>query len=213
MEALLRHVEIGKHDEEQGPEGDKGDEPLQWVLQPGRKQIAAGYVVYGSSTVLVYSIGNGVHGFTLDPSLGSFILTHENIRMPERGAYYSINEAYCHDFPEVCNRFIEKLKTGALGRKYSLRFVGSMVADFHRTLLRGGIFLYPSTTSFPNGRLRLLYEANPIAFLAEQAGGRATDGKRNISDVEPKDLHERTPLFVGGKFEMAEFERCLRAEI
>ena len=188
-------------------DGSDGD-PLQWVLQPGRKQIAAGYVVYGSSTVLVYSIGNGVHGFTLDPSVGSYILTHENIRMPERGSYYSINEAYCDKFPEVCNRFIEKLKSGALGRNYSLRFVGSMVADFHRTLLRGGIFLYPTTGSFPQGRLRLLYEANPIAFLAQQAGGLATDGKQNILDVEPIDLHQRTALMVGGKFEMTEFERC-----
>ncbi|HLM03422.1 MAG TPA: class 1 fructose-bisphosphatase, partial [Pyrinomonadaceae bacterium] len=187
--------------------GSDGD-PLQWVLQPGRRQIAAGYVVYGSSTVLVYSIGSGVHGFTLDPSVGTYILTHENIRMPERGSYYSINEAYCDNFPEVCNRFIEKLKTGALGKNYSLRFVGSMVADFHRTLLRGGIFLYPATTNYPDGRLRLLYEANPIAFLAEHAGGAATDGRRNILDVQPEDLHQRTPLIVGGKSEMAEFERC-----
>ncbi|HEX8369394.1 MAG TPA: class 1 fructose-bisphosphatase [Pyrinomonadaceae bacterium] len=188
-------------------DGSDGD-PLQWVLQPGRKQIAAGYVVYGSSTVLVYSIGNGVHGFTLDPSVGSYILTHENIRMPEQGSYYSINEAYCANFPEVCNRFIEKLKTGAFGRNYSLRFVGSMVADFHRTLLRGGIFLYPTTADYPQGRLRLLYEANPIAFLAQQAGGLATNGKRNILDVQPDGLHERTALMVGGKFEMTEFERC-----
>ncbi|MDQ3798671.1 MAG: class 1 fructose-bisphosphatase [Acidobacteriota bacterium] len=189
-------------------DGDDGD-PLSWVLQPGRKQIAAGYVVYGSSTVLVYSIGDGVHGFTLDPSVGSYILTHENIRMPEKGSYYSINEAYCEKFPEVCRGFIGKLKTGALdGREYSSRFVGSMVADFHRTLLRGGIFLYPATADYPQGRLRLLYEANPIAFLAEQAGGAATDGKRSILDIQPNDLHQRTPFIVGGKFEMTEFERC-----
>jgi fructose-1,6-bisphosphatase I len=190
------------------PEIGNDQDPLQWVLQPGRRQIAAGYVVYGSSTVLVYSIGNGVHGFTLDPSVGSFILTHENIRMPEQGSYYSINEAYHENFPEVYNEFVGKLKSGGLGRFYSSRFIGSMVADFHRTLLRGGIFLYPSTTAYPEGRLRLLYEANPIAFLAEHAGGAATDGKRNILDVQPGDLHQRTPLIVGGKFEMAEFERC-----
>jgi fructose-1,6-bisphosphatase I len=190
------------------PEIGNDEDPLQWVLQPGRRQIAAGYVVYGSSTVLVYSIGNGVHGFTLDPSVGSFILTHENIRMPEQGSYYSINEAYHENFPEVYNDFVRKLKSGELGRFYSSRFIGSMVADFHRTLLRGGIFLYPSTTNYPQGRLRLLYEANPIAFLAEHAGGAATDGKQNILDVQPKDLHQRTPLIVGGKFEMAEFERC-----
>jgi fructose-1,6-bisphosphatase I len=190
------------------PEVGNDEDPLRWVLQPGRRQIAAGYVVYGSSTVLVYSIGNGVHGFTLDPSVGSYILTHENIRMPEQGNYYSINEAYRENFPEVYNRFVRKLKNGGLGRFYSSRFIGSMVADFHRTLLRGGIFLYPSTTNYPEGRLRLLYEANPIAFLAEHAGGSATDGKRNILDVEPSDLHQRTPLIVGGKVEMAEFERC-----
>ncbi|HEX8737100.1 MAG TPA: class 1 fructose-bisphosphatase [Pyrinomonadaceae bacterium] len=190
------------------PETGNDEDPLQWVLQPGRRQIAAGYVVYGSSTVLVYSIGNGVHGFTLDPSVGSFILTHENIRMPEQGSYYSINEAYHENFPAVYNDFVRKLKNGVLGRFYSSRFIGSMVADFHRTLLRGGIFLYPSTTNYPQGRLRLLYEANPIAFLAEHAGGAATDGKQNILDVQPQDLHQRTPLIVGGKFEMAEFERC-----
>ena len=190
------------------PDEDDESERLSWILQPGRKQIAAGYVVYGSSTVLVYSIGNGVHGFTLDPSVGSFILTHENIRMPEQGSYYSINEAYHENFPEVYNRFVQKLKSGALGRFYSSRFIGSMVADFHRTLLRGGIFLYPATNNYPDGRLRLLYEANPIAFLAQHAGGSATDGKRNILDVQPKDLHQRTPLIVGGKVEMDEFERC-----
>lgn len=190
------------------PEGGRDEDPLEWVLQPGRRQIAAGYVVYGSSTVLVYSIGNGVHGFTLDPSVGSFILTHENIRMPERGAYYSINEAYHENFPEVYNDFVRKLKNGELGRFYSSRFIGSMVADFHRTLLRGGIFLYPATTNYPEGRLRLLYEANPIAFLAEHAGGAATNGKQKILDVQPVDLHQRTPFVVGGKFEMEEFERC-----
>ncbi|HEX9962150.1 MAG TPA: class 1 fructose-bisphosphatase, partial [Pyrinomonadaceae bacterium] len=190
------------------PDSGNDEDPLQWVLQPGRRQIAAGYVVYGSSTVLVYSIGNGVHGFTLDPSVGSFILTHENIRIPEQGNYYSINEAYRESFPEVYNRFVRKLKNGGLGRFYSSRFIGSMVADFHRTLLRGGIFLYPSTTNYPEGRLRLLYEANPIAFLAQHAGGSATDGERNILDVQPSGLHQRTPLIVGGKVEMAEFERC-----
>jgi fructose-1,6-bisphosphatase I len=128
--------------------------------------------------------------------------------MPEQGSYYSINEAYHENFPEVYNDFVRKLKNGELGRFYSSRFIGSMVADFHRTLLRGGIFLYPTTTNYPEGRLRLLYEANPIAFLAHHAGSAATDGKRNILDVQPSDLHQRTPLVVGGKFEMEEFERC-----
>ena len=157
--------------------------------------------------MLVYSIGNGVHAFTLDPSVGSYILTHENIRMPARGSYYSMNEAYHGQFPPRYTDYVNRLKRGEYGREYSCRFVGSMVADFHRTLLRGGIFLYPETRIFPEGRLRLMYEANPIAFLAEQAGGRATDGTRNILDVEPTDLHQRTPLLVGGEFEMSELEK------
>lgn len=190
------------------PDGD-GADPLSWVLQPGSRQVAAGYVVYGSSTVLVYSGGKGVHAFTLDPSVGSYILTHENMRMPSRGSYYSMNEAYHGKFPSVYTEYVERLKRGEYGRNYSCRFVGSMVADFHRTLLRGGIFLYPETPAFPDGRLRLLYEANPIAFLAEQAGGRATDGTRRILDVQPTDLHQRVPLIVGSEFEMNELIKLI----
>ena len=185
------------------------DDPMQWILQPGRKQIAAGYVIYGSSTVLVYSLGNGVHAFTLDPSIGSYILTHSNIKMPQQGNYYSMNEAYCNEFAAPYCDYLDRLKNGGLNRFYSSRFVGSLVADFHRTLLRGGVFVYPENKSYPNGRLRLLYEANPIAFIAEQAGGRASNGKQPILDVEPRDLHERTALIVGGAVEMTEFERCL----
>ncbi len=192
------------------PEDARAHDPLQWVLQPGRKQVAAGYVVYGSSTVLVYSAGMGVHGFTLDPSVGSYILTHENIRLPRQGQYYSINEAYCDLFPELYCNYLARLRSGALGRRYSSRFVGSMVADFHRTLLRGGVFVYPAITGFPSGKLRLLYEANPVAFLAEQAGGSASDGTQPILDVQPHDIHQRTPLVVGSEVEMAEFERCVR---
>jgi fructose-1,6-bisphosphatase I len=191
------------------PDGERAGDPLQWVLQPGRKQLAAGYVVYGSSTVLVYSAGYGVHGFTLDPAVGSYILTHQDIRMPERGSYYSINEAYCDRWPEHYSRYLNCLKSGVGGRRYSSRFVGSMVADFHRTLLRGGVFIYPPNTEYPEGRLRLLYEANPVAFLAEQAGGAASDGARPVLDVQPTDIHQRTPLVVGGRAEMEEFERCL----
>ena len=191
------------------PEGDKAGDPLQWVLQPGRKQVAAGYVVYGSSTVLVYSAGNGVHTFTLDPMVGSYILTKEHLRIPERGSYYSINESYCDRWPEVYVKYLHRLKSGDMGRRYSSRFVGSMVADFHRTLLRGGVFIYPPNTDHPEGKLRLLYEANPVAFLAEQAGGSASDGRQQILDIEPRDVHQRTPLVVGGKAEMEEFERCL----
>jgi fructose-1,6-bisphosphatase I len=191
------------------PDGDKAGDPLEWVLQPGRKQVAAGYVVYGSSTVLVYSAGNGVHGFTLDPLVGSYILTHENIRIPERGHYYSINESYCDRWPELYARYLHRLKSGETGRRYSSRFVGSMVADFHRTLLRGGVFIYPPNTEHPEGRLRLLYEANPVAFLAEHAGGAASDGRQPVLDVQPQSIHQRTPLIVGGRGEMEEFERCL----
>jgi fructose-1,6-bisphosphatase I len=191
------------------PEGDKAGDPLEWVLQPGRKQVAAGYVVYGSSTVLVYSAGNGVHTFTLDPLVGSYILTKEHLRIPERGSYYSINESYCDRWPEVYARYLNRLKSGEMGRRYSSRFVGSMVADFHRTLLRGGVFIYPPNTDHPDGKLRLLYEANPVAFLAEQAGGSASDGRQKILDIQPRDVHQRTPLIVGGKAEMEEFERCL----
>ncbi len=191
------------------PEGDKAGDPLQWVLQTGRKQVAAGYVVYGSSTVLVYSAGNGVHGFTLDPGIGSYILTHENIRIPSCGSYYSINESYCDRWPEVYVRYLHRLKSGEMGTRYSSRFVGSMVADFHRTLLRGGVFIYPPNTDHPEGKLRLLYEANPVSFLAEQAGGSSSNGERSILDVQPQSIHQRTPLIVGGRAEMEEFERCV----
>ena len=192
------------------PESADINDPLQWILQPGKRQVAAGYMVYGSSTVLVYSVANGVHAFTLDPSIGSYILTHENIRMPEQGDYYSINEAHSEKYDEVYSEYVQKLKSGATGRKYSSRFVGSMVADFHRTLLRGGIFLYPANTDYPEGRLRLLYEANPIAFIAEQAGGMASNGEQPILEIMPNGLHQRTALIVGGKMEMREFQDCLK---
>lgn len=194
----------------QRPENADSDHPLDWVLQPGRKQIAAGYVLYGSSTVMVYSCGNGVHAFTFDPSVGSYILSHENIQIPSQGQYYSINEAYWNIFPKQYIQYIKQLKEGALGRFYSSRFIGSMVADFHRTLMRGGIFLYPSTVNYPEGRLRLLYEASPIAFLAEQAGGLANNGSQPILDIQPTDLHQRTPLVVGGQTEVSAFLKFMQ---
>jgi fructose-1,6-bisphosphatase I len=180
-----------------------------WVLQPGTKQVAAGYVVYGSSTVLVYSAGNGVHGFTLDPMVGAFLLSHENIRIPEHGKYYSVNDANSPAFPPGYRTYLDVLRSGRLGRTYGSRYIGSMVADVHRTLLKGGIFLYPPTADYPGGKLRLLYEANPIAFLIEQAGGMATDGRRRILDIQPESVHQRTPLVVGGSFEVEALERCL----
>jgi len=151
-----------------------------------------------------------VHGFTLDPAVGAYVLSHENIRMPEQGKYYSVNEAYAASFSPAVQEYLARLRTGQLGRQYASRYVGSMVADFHRTLLKGGVFLYPPTTDSPKGKLRLLYEANPVAFLAEQAGGAATDGRRRILDVQPEAIHQRTPLVVGSRVEMAEFERCMQ---
>jgi fructose-1,6-bisphosphatase I len=183
------------------PESNDEDH-LRWVLQPGRLQVAAGYVLYGSSTMMVYSVGNGVHGFTLDPSVGAYVLSHENIRMPSKGKYYSVNEAYADEFPPAYRTYLQKLRHGDLGRRFASRYIGSMVSDFHRTLLKGGVFLYPPTAESPGGKLRLLYEANPIAFLAEQAGGIATDGQRRILDIEPTTIHQRTPLCVGSKAEM-----------
>lgn len=184
------------------PENGNFDDPQAWILQPGFKQIAAGYVVYGSSTVLVYTSGNGVFGFTLDPSIGAFMLSHPNIQMPHQGKYYSVNEANRLSFPDKYSRMIESMQSGKLGHVYSSRYIGSMVADFHRTLLRGGIFMYPPTKSNPQGKLRLLYEANPIAFLAEQAGGMATNSEQRILDLKPSGIHQRTPLVVGSRFEM-----------
>lgn len=181
------------------------EDPATWVLQPGSRQIAAGYVVYGSSTIMVYTVGNGVHGFTLDPEVGAFVLSHEHMRMPTQGKFYSVNEAYRDTFPEHYNRFLEELRTGQTGTGYASRYIGSMVADFHRTLLRGGIFMYPPTRDFSQGKLRLLYEANPIAMVAEQAGGYATDGKQRVLDIVPQTIHQRTPLVVGGEFEMRRF--------
>ncbi|AWY44867.1 fructose-1,6-bisphosphatase [Glaesserella parasuis 29755] len=168
-------------------------------LQPGRKQVAAGYVTYGSSTMLVYTTGNGVNGFTYDPSLGLFILSHPNMKMPFEGKYYSINEGQYLKFPEGVKKFIKfcQEEDKARGRPYSSRYIGSLVSDFHRNLLKGGIYIYPSTKSHSNGKLRLLYEGNPMAFLAEQAGGMATDGFNPILDIKPTELHQRVPFFVG----------------
>ncbi len=193
------------------PESAGLDESEKWILQPGNKQVAAGYVVYGSSTILVYSVGNGVHGFTLDPAVGAYVLSHPNMKMPEQGKYYSVNEANRDTFPSQYGEYIDRLRSGVLGHKYSSRYIGSMVADFHRTLLKGGVFLYPPTESNPDGKLRLLYEANPVAFLAEQAGGIATDGKSRVLDIQPDTIHQRTPIVVGSQVELAEFKRLVGA--
>ena len=181
--------------------GARGE--LEDMLQPGRRQVAAGYVIYGSSTMLVYTTGQGVHGFTLDPSIGEFLLSHPNIRIPTRARYLSVNDAYEQDWPEQTRALMRRYR-GLDGQRAPLnvRYVGSLVADFHRNLLGGGVFCYPANAKAPKGKLRLLYEANPLAFIAEQAGGLATDGSGRILDVQPTELHERTPLYLGSKAEV-----------
>lgn len=174
-------------------------------LQPGSKQVAAGYVVYGSSTILVYTAGNGAFGFTLDPAIGAYVLSHDHLRMPSQGTYYSVNEGQAHTFPTEYREYLQRLRSGELGHSYSSRYVGSLVADFHRTMLKGGVFLYPPTRQYPNGKLRLMYEANPLAFIAEQAGGMATDGAHEILRIAPENIHQRTPLILGSKVEVEAF--------
>jgi fructose-1,6-bisphosphatase I len=160
---------------------------------------------------MVYTTGHGDHGFTLDPSIGAYVLSHENIRMPAAGKYYSSNDAYWEEFPQPYRDYITHLRTGGMGRRYALRYIGSLVADFHRTLLRGGVFLYPPTQKDQHGKLRLLYEANPVAYIAEQAGGIATDGQQRVLEVEPTGIHNRTPLIVGGTSEMTAFEQFVES--
>ena len=180
-------------------------------LQPGNRQVAAGYVVYGSSTMLVYTTGNGVHAFTYDTSLGVFCLSHERVRFPEKGNMYSINEGNYIKFPLGVKKYIKycQEQDEATQRPYTSRYIGSLVADFHRNLLKGGIYIYPSTASHPSGKLRLLYECNPMAFLAEQAGGKATDGFRRILDIAPEKLHQRAPFFVGTSSMVEDAERFM----
>ncbi len=181
-------------------------------LQPGSKQVAAGYVVYGSSTMLVYTTGCGVHAFTYDPSIGVFCLSHESVRFPATGNMYSINEGNYIKFPTGVKKYIKYCQEmdEATHRPYTSRYIGSLVSDFHRNLLKGGIYLYPSTATHPQGKLRLLYECNPIAFLAEQAGGKASDGKNRILDIQPEKLHQRSPFFVGTESMVNDAERFMR---
>lgn len=173
---------------------------LDHILQPGLQQVAAGYVLYSSSTVLTYTTGNGVHMFTLDPAVGAYRLVREGVTIPRSGKIYSVNEAYRTQFSKGIQDYLDWTKTDEAGR--SQRYIGSLVADFHRTLLKGGVFLYPPTANAPEGKLRLLYEANPLAMLAEQAGGAATDGEQRILEKVPKKLHERTPLIIGSRDEV-----------
>jgi fructose-1,6-bisphosphatase I len=171
-------------------------------LQPGYRQVAAGYVVYGSSTMLVYTTGNGVHGFTLEPGIGEFLLSHPNMCIPEQGQrIYSVNEGNFAKWSEGQRRLVEWLKGAdpTNPKPFSARYIGSLVADFHRNLLYGGLFMYPADVKNRHGKLRLLYEAAPLAMIAEHAGGAASDGQQRIMDIEPSSLHQRTPLFIGTK--------------
>jgi len=186
------------------------DDIEESILQPGYKQVAAGYVVYGPSTVLVYTAGHGVHGFTLDPTIGAYVLSNESMKMPEQGPYYSTNDANADTWPPVYREYLAMLRRGELGGKpYSARYIGSLVADFHRTLLKGGVFLYPPSIKSKKGKLRLLYEANPLAFIAEQAGGMAVNGPTRIMDLLPEHIHERTPFIVGSRREVEALQKAL----
>ena len=186
----------------------EGGGTLADCLQPGHRQVCAGYVMYGSSTMLVYTTGQGVHGFTFEPSIGEFLLSHDDIRTPDRGQIYSVNEGNYFKWDDGVKRYVDwlKIEDEATGRPYGARYIGSLVADFHRNLLYGGIFLYPADRTNPEGKLRVLYEGAPLAYIAEQAGGAASDGRRRILEIEPVSLHQRTPLFLGSAQDVKECE-------
>ncbi len=189
----------------------EGRGTLDDCLQQGRDLVAAGYITYGSSTMLVYTTGGGVHGFTLDPSVGEFLLSHPNIRIPQQPKYYSVNQGYEENWSEGVQRFTHHLQgRDGLSEGLSMRYIGSLVTDFHRNLLAGGVFYYPAEKGKPEGKLRLAYEAAPLAFIAEQAGGYASDGTQNILDIEPTSLHQRTPLFIGHRELVEKAEAFIR---
>lgn len=190
-----------------------GEATLEDVLQKGTQQVAAGYVIYGSSTMLVYTTGKGVNGFTLDPSIGEFCLSHPNMRIPEGGNIYSLNEGNYVHFPEGVKKYLKYVQVHdeATNRPYTSRYIGSMVGDIHRNLIKGGIYIYPTTANSPKGKLRLLYECNPMAFIVEQAGGVASDGFNRILDIEPTELHQRSSIFIGSK-EMVTMAEGMMAE-
>lgn len=191
------------------PEGTPGT--LEDCLQPGTRQVAAGYIVYGSSTIFVYTAGHGAHGFTLDPSFGEFLLSYENMRTPKKGHIYSINEGNYKYWHPGLKKYIKYLQDEeySTGRPYTSRYIGSMVADIHRNLLYGGIFMYPSDSRSPKGKLRLMYECNPMAFIVEESGGRAIDGTKRIMEIQPESLHQRTPIFIGSEEDVNTLERFL----
>ena len=187
---------------------------IQDCLQPGKQQLCAGYVVYGSSTMLVYTTGNGVHGFTLDPSYGEFVLSHPNIRTPRKAHIYSVNESNFDYWDDVIKNYIRYVKAtdDATNRPLNSRYIGSMVSDIHRNLLYGGIYLYPASSRAENGKLRLMYEANPMAFIVEQAGGKASNGIIDILDIVPEEIHQRVPLFIGCVEDVKMIEEFIKAK-
>jgi fructose-1,6-bisphosphatase I len=187
---------------------------LSDFLQKGSAQLAAGYVIYGSSTMLVYTTGNGVNGFTYDPGYGVFILSHKNMQFPKNGKIYSMNEGNINRCLKGVQRYVHHAQEidDASSRPYTARYIGSLVADFHRNLIKGGIYLYPATDNAQKGKLRLLYECNPLAFIAEQAGGKASNGHRRIQEVEITDLHQRSPYFVGNSDMVTTLEQFISEE-
>jgi fructose-1,6-bisphosphatase I len=193
---------------------EAGGGKLEDLLQPGINLVAAGYVIYGSSTMLVYTTGKGVNGFTLDPSVGIFCLSHPEMRFPETASLYSVNEGNYIHFPQGVKNYIKYCQEEETStfRPFTSRYIGSLVADFHRNLIKGGIFLYPETAKNPNGKLRLLYECKPIAYIAEQAGGKATDGKRRIMEIMPESLHQRSAFYTGPKWMVEKLEEFLHKE-
>ena len=168
-------------------------------LQKGRNQVAAGYIIYGTSTMLVYTTGDGVNGFTLNPAIGSFYHSHANLKFPKKGSIYSINEGNYLQFPDYVKKYLKFCQMEEDDRPYTSRYIGSLVSDFHRNLIKGGIFMYPNTSKNPKGKLRLLYECNPISFICEQAGGLAIDGEENVLDIQPEALHQRIPFYCGSE--------------
>tara|TARA_B000000532_G_scaffold212738_1_gene182960 strand:+ start:301 stop:1296 length:996 start_codon:yes stop_codon:yes gene_type:complete len=178
-------------------------------LQSGRFQVAAGYIIYGTSTMLFYTTGKGVNGFTLNPAIGTFYHSHSNVQIPKNGNIYSINEGNYLQFPDYVKKYIKFCQEEEIERPFTSRYIGSLVSDFHRNMIKGGIFLYPQTAKNPNGKLRLLYECNPIAFICEQAGGLAINGEKNILDIEPKELHERTPFYCGSEKMIQQFQKFI----
>jgi len=190
---------------------DSGPAKLSEFLRKGSEQVVAGYVIYGPSTMLVYTSGQGAHAFTLDPDSGEFLLSHHSIRTPARGKVYSVNEGNYGGWDSGVQRYIDHLKQPDSAHPYSARYIGSLVADFHRNLLKGGVFLYPAHASAPEGKLRLLYEASPLAFIVEQAGGLASTGASRVLDLQPTHLHQKTPLIIGSREDVEEAEAFIQA--